>query len=162
MNKKAVFINFRGNDQDAINYWNAALSMKKTHQDSVINLLFHRWKSAQVSDQDVIEYMDKVDSINEKDSSLMLKALFMIAVGEKSDGLTILKRVLQGMKSQVGMEENKEENEPLLGGRETQKDEELTSHGLKSQILPIFHGIQLHKDKYFQNVTLETDHAARI
>ena len=67
------------------------LALNKNHQDSVVNWLFHKWKSAQITDQDVIELIDKVDSINEKDSSLMLKALFMIGVGEKADGIAILK-----------------------------------------------------------------------
>ena len=91
LNKKAVFSNFRGNDEVAEKYWNEALMLKKSHQDSVVNYLFHRWKSAQITDQDVIELIDKVDSINERDSSLMLKALFMVAVGEKADGIAILK-----------------------------------------------------------------------
>lgn len=163
MNKKAVFSNFRGNDELAVKYWNEALSMKNSHQDSVINFLFHRWKSAQITDQDVIELMDKVDSINEKDSSLMLKALFMIAVGEKSDGIAILKKVLQGMKSQVGLEELKEElNESALEGRETLKDEEMTSQCIKSKVLPIFHRIQLEKDKYLQNQSIVTEHGSTI
>jgi serine/threonine protein kinase len=165
LNKKAVFNNFKGDDTSAINYWNEALAMKRSHQDSVINLLFHRWKSAQIADQDVIEFMNKVDSINEKDSSLMLKALFMIAVGDKREGLAVLKKVLQGMKSQVGYEETKEEaNESMLGlvGNDTLKDEEITNQNIKSRVLPIFHRIQLEKEKYFQNQTTETEHGSRI
>lgn len=162
LNKKAVFMNFRGNDGTAIDYWNEALGMKKSHQDSVVNLLFHRWKSAQISDQDVVEFLEKVDSINEKDSSLMLKALFMISIGEKSDGLSILKKVLQGMKSQVGLEETKEEHNSLLGGEETQKDEDLTTYGIKSQVIPLFERIQLEKDKYFQNNIIDTEHKNEI
>ena len=91
LNKKAVFSNFRGNDEIAEKCWNEALAKNKSHQDSVVNYLFHKWKSAQITDQDVIELIDKVDSINERDSSVMLKALFMIAVGEKADGIAILK-----------------------------------------------------------------------
>lgn len=165
LNKKAVFNNFRGNDIAAISFWNEALAMKKSHQDSVVNLLFHRWKSAQISDQDVIEFMEKVDSINEKDSSLMLKALFMIAIGNKSEGLAVLKKVLQGVKSQVGYEETKEEaSESMLGlgGIDTLKDEETANYGIKSKVLPLFHRIQLEKGRYFQNQTIETDHSSRI
>lgn len=163
LNKKAVFSNFRGDDDIAVKYWNEALGMKKSHQDSVINLLFHRWKSAQISDQDVMEFMEKIDAINERDSSLMLKALFMIGVGEKSEGLAILKKVLQGAKSIVGLEETKEDaSDSILGGRETQKDEEMTSQCVKSRVLPIFHRIQLEKEKYFQNQMINTEHSSSI
>jgi len=164
LNKKAVFNNFRGADSTAIAYWNQALEMKKTHQDSVINLLFHRWKSAQISDQDVIEFLEEVDSISEKESSYMLKALFLIGVGDKTDGLTILKKILQGMKSQVGLEETKEEIEhnSILNNKEMQKEEEMTSQCVKSRVLPIFHRIQLEKDKYFLNQTIETEHTFPI
>lgn len=162
LNKRAVFTNFRGNDRTAVELWNEAMAMKKSHQDSLINLLFHRWKSAEVSDQEVIKFLEKEDSINEKNSSLMLKALFMIAVGNKSDGVAILKKVLQGTKSQVGKEETKEEQDSLLGGKETQKDEELVTYGIKSQVVPLFHRIQLEKGRYFQNRVLETDHSSEI
>lgn len=68
------------------------------------------------------------------------------------------------MKSQVGMEETKEELDELqaVAGKDTLKDEEMTSQWIKSQILPIFHRIQLEKDKYFQNQTVQTEHASAI
>lgn len=122
--------------------------------------MFHQWKSAQITDQDVIEFLDKVDAITEKDSSLMLKALFMIGVGEKSDGLNILKKVLQGMKSQVGLEETKEEelDSLIMPGKETLKDEEVSSQCFRGKVLPIFHKIQLEKESYLQNQLINTDH----
>jgi hypothetical protein len=162
LNKKAVFTNFRGNDRTAVGLWNEAMAMKKSHQDSLINLLFHKWKSAEISDQEVIELLEKEDSINEKDSSLMLKALFMIAVGNKSDGVAILKKALKGIKLQVGKEETKEDHDSLLGEKETQRDEELVTYGIKSQVISLFHRIQLEKERYFQNKSMDTDHTSEI
>ena len=68
------------------------------------------------------------------------------------------------MKSQVGMEETKEdpEDSQALLGKETQKDEEMTTQCIKSKVLPIFHAIQLEKDKYFQNQTIPTEHSSAV
>ena len=68
------------------------------------------------------------------------------------------------MKSQVGMEETKEELDASQApdGKETLKDEEMTSQWIKSKVLPIFHKIQLEKDKYFQNQTIQTEHSSAI
>jgi len=165
LNKKAVFNNFRGKDSVAVDLWNEALVMKKSHQDSVINLLFHKWKSAILTDQDVIGFIDKVDAITEKDSTYILKALFMIGVGEKSDGLAILKKILQGAKSQVEQEESKDESRDSLSlgaGRETLKDEEIATQSVKTKATPIFHRIQLEKERYLQNQTISTEHSTSI
>ena len=68
------------------------------------------------------------------------------------------------MKSQVGMEETKDDPDESQDkiGKETLKDEELTTQWIKPKILPIFHRIQLEKDKYFQNQTVQTEHTSSI
>ena len=93
----------------AVEFWNEAIAMKNTHQDSVINLLFHKWKSAMLTDQEVINEIEDVEAITEKDSTNILKALFMIGVGEKGEGIAILKKILQGIKSMVTQEESKDD-----------------------------------------------------
>lgn len=78
LNKKAVFSNFKGRDSAAVELWDEAIGIKKTHQDSIINLLFHKWKSAILTDQEVIDHINKIDTITEKSSTHILKGLFMI------------------------------------------------------------------------------------
>ena len=147
----------------AVEFWNEAVAMKKTHQDSVINLLFHKWKSAMLTDQQVINEIENVEAIAEKDSTHILKALFMIGVGEKSDGIVILKKILQGLKSMVTQEESKEDIHDISSpGKETLRDEEIASMSVKSRVTPLFHRIQLEKDRYYQNQMVETEHKTPI
>jgi hypothetical protein len=91
LNKKAVFLMCRGEEESALRLWEEGLSMKDSHFDISTNFILYKWKSAQFTDEDVVEEMKRNVIAANTEKSIGLDGLINIAIGEKNEGMSIIK-----------------------------------------------------------------------
>lgn len=61
------------------------------------------------------------------------------------------------------MEESKADSSDNLSPvKDTLRDEEIIAQTVKSRVMPLFHRIQLEKDRYHENQSISTDHTTNV
>lgn len=58
-NKKACISLAKGDEDEALAYWQEARDMKGHHFDSHINLMLYKWRTGLATDEEVIEAVSK-------------------------------------------------------------------------------------------------------
>ena len=67
--------------------------MKETHFDTKFNFLLYKWRSAQFSDEEIVEEIRTMIN-TESERALGLEGLINIAIGDKSEGMNIIRSLL--------------------------------------------------------------------
>ena len=49
----------RGEDAVALKFWEEAISMKELHFDTTVNYLIYKWRTGQLSDDELIQDLGK-------------------------------------------------------------------------------------------------------
>ena len=88
-NKKAVMALCRFEDDLALKCWEEALSMKEEHFDTQINYLIYKWKEANISDDELLEELNK-DSYRSKHLGQIIRGTVQIAIGQLTEGIETL------------------------------------------------------------------------
>lgn len=86
-NKKAVFLLCRGEEEAALRLWEEGLSMKENHFNITTNFILYKWRSAQFTDEDVVEEMKRHVNASNTTKSIGIDGLINIAIGDKNEGL---------------------------------------------------------------------------
>lgn len=77
--------------------------MKEFHFDSKVNYLIYKWRSAQLSDNELLSEMEE-QIFKVKDKGQGLEGIIQIAIGEKQEGLALLKQYLSEESKQGNLE----------------------------------------------------------
>ena len=94
LNKNGMFTFFQGDELNARRHWQKALDMNPQHEDSLLNSLIFDWRTGFISDEEAIAKLHaERDHLNHEKFSI-LEGLLKVAMGEKADGVTILKKHL--------------------------------------------------------------------
>ena len=145
LNKNGMFTYFQGDELNARRHWQKALDMNPQHEDSLLNSLIFDWRTGFISDEEAIEKLHaERDHLNHEKFSI-LEGLLKVAMGEKADGVAILKKHL--------FEESKEGPPPItfsnLGnGRREERKEMAARISHKDDLRELFQQIQLRKDSF--------------
>ena len=79
----------RFEDDLALKCWEEALSMKEEHFDTQINYLIYKWKEANISDDELLEELNK-DSYRSKHLGQIIRGTVQIAIGQLTEGIETL------------------------------------------------------------------------
>ena len=92
-NKKGIVALFHDKEKQALEYWSEARILSDRHFDSQCNYCMHRWSTGRISDQQLIEEMQEfVFSVPGKGETL--HAYLLISMGEREQGMSILKKYI--------------------------------------------------------------------
>mmetsp|Transcript_10619 Transcript_10619/g.10701 ORF Transcript_10619/g.10701 Transcript_10619/m.10701 type:complete len:238 (-) Transcript_10619:807-1520(-) len=143
LNKKAVFLMCKGHEEEGLRLWDEALNMKESHFATKINFILYRWKSGQLSDGELVEEIQNNLIGQEGEKAVGLEGLIKIAIGDKQEGMEIVKGFIQ----------EEEKDQDLKNFKRERKVNELRD---------VYMQIQLEKEGFFQNFKMNHHHAERI
>ena len=92
-NKKGIVALFQNREGEALHWWSQARLLCDRHFDSMCNFCMHRWSTGRISDAQLIAEMEEfVFSVPGKGETL--HAYLLICMGEREQGMSILKKFI--------------------------------------------------------------------